>query len=492
MTTFTDELDRRNGADVPTAPAHARQLSQPEHRTGRAAHSAAVISNARRGPNPLLRRARAWRADLILTFIAVETGIAIGLGVEAQPWSDWTSPHLLITALSRVAAMAGTALALASILLSARVPWIERSVGQDRLIKWHRLIGPYSLYLILAHVVFVTVGYSMADKINLWSEWWNVVLTMEWMLPALAGFICMMMIGVTSYRRVRGKLKYETWWAIHLYAYLGVALSFMHQIVDGSMFIGQPAMKTWWTAIYIGTFGLVLWFRVLVPIVSSLYHGFRVESVVIENHNTISVIMKGRHLDELGAQGGQFFGFRFMTRRYWWESHPYSISASPRNDRLRITVKDLGDHSAWMRQLTPGTRVWIEGPYGVFTAEQTNADRITLIAGGVGVTPVRALLEELPQGSEIDIVWRASTEDDLMLRDEVEALAAWHNARIHYVVGSRKHAALDVRTLRELVPNVRNSDVFMCGPEFVIDQAMRSLLAMGVPEERIHHEAFAY
>ena len=492
MTTFTEELDRRNGADVPTSPLRRTEPLRAGH-TGAPEASATVgMNNAKRGPNPLLRRVRAWRADLILTLIAVETGIAVGLGIEAQPWSDWTSPHTFITALSRVAAMAGTALALSSLLLSARIPWIEQSVGQDRLIKWHRFIGPYSLYLILAHVVFVTVGYAMADKVSVWSEWWNVVLTMEWMLPALAGFVFMMMIGVTSYRRIRGKLKYETWWTIHLYAYLGVALSFMHQIIDGTMFIGQDAMKSWWTAIYIGTFGLIAWFRMLVPVVSSIYHGFRVESVIVENHNTISVVMKGRNLDELGARGGQFFGFRFMARRYWWESHPYSLSASPRNDRLRITVKDLGDHSAWMKQLKPGTRVWIEGPYGVFTADQTVAERITLIAGGVGVTPIRALLEELPQGKRIDIVWRASTEDDLMLRDEVEALAAWHNARIHYVVGSRHRAALDVRTLRELIPNVRNSDVFMCGPEFVINQAMRSCLAMGVPEHRIHHEAFAY
>lgn len=491
MTTIIDELERRTGTDVPTVPATSGRLPLAG-RTRAAAPSAAERHDAKRGPNPLLRRARAWRADLVLTLIAVETGIAIGLGVDAQPWSDWASPQTLITALSRVAAMAGTAFALASILLAARIPWIERAVGQDRLIKWHRVLGPYSLYLILAHVLLVTIGYSLADKVNVWSEWWNVVLTMDWMLPALAGLAFMMMIGITSYRRIRGKLKYETWWAIHLYAYLGVALSFMHQIIDGTMFVGQPAMKTWWTGIYVGTFGLVLWFRVLVPVFSSLYHDFRVERVIVENHNTISVIMKGRRLGELGAQGGQFFAFRFMTGRFWWESHPYSLSAAPRNDRLRITVKDLGDHSAWMRTLTPGTRVWIEGPYGVFTADQTTAARVTLIAGGVGVTPIRALLEELPRGCEIDIVWRASNEDDLMLRDEVEALAAWHGARIHYVVGSRHHAALDVRTLRELVPNVQHSDVFLCGPEFVINQAMRSCLAMGVAEHRMHHEAFAY
>ncbi len=438
------------------------------------------------------RRARNWRADTILTFIAVQTGIAIGLGIDAQSWSDWSTPHALITALSRVAAMSGTSFALASLILSGRIAWIERAVGQDRLIKWHRVLGPYSLYLILLHVVLVTLGYALADRISIWSEWWTVIWQMDWMIPAVIGFAAMMMIGVTSYRRVRGKMKYETWWLIHLFAYLGVTLSFMHQIVDGTMFLGHPLLRIWWTASYVATFTAIIWFRIIVPWISSLYHGFRVERVEVENHNTVSIIMKGRHLEELQAQGGQFFAFRFLSSRFWWESHPYSLSAAPRNNRLRITVKDLGDHSSWVRNLRSGTRVFIEGPYGVFTADQADGEHVTLIAAGVGVTPIRALLEELPRGKQSDIIWRASTEQDLMLREEVEALANWHRARLHYLVGSRQQASLNVRTLRELVPTIKDSHVFLCGPSAVIEQAVDSCHALGVPRDRIHDEAFAF
>ncbi len=490
-----------NGAAVPpvkirsnTPPSYDRTSPAPQAparlRANDGAGSGVTNPDPRRTTNA--RRVRNRRADLILTVIAVTTGIAIGLGFDAQPWSDWTTPHSLFTALSRVAAMSGTAFALASLLLSGRIAWIERSVGQDRLIKWHRVLGPYSLYLILAHVVLVTVGYALADKVNVWSEFWTVIWNMSWMIWALVGFAAMMMIGVTSYRRVRGKLKYEQWWMLHLFAYLGVTLSFMHQIVDGTMFLGHPLLRIWWTAIYVATFTTIIWFRIIVPWVSSLYHGFQVERVEVENHNTISVIMKGRHLEELEARGGQFFAFRFLARRYWWESHPYSLSAAPRNNRLRITVKDLGDHSSWLRNLKPGTRVFIEGPYGVFTADQADGEHITLIAAGVGVTPIRALLEELPRGKQIDIVWRASKEEDLMLRDEVEALARWHNARLHYVVGSRQQASLDVRTLRTLVPTIKDSHVFLCGPGAVIKQAVDSCHALGVPKDRIHDEAFAF
>lgn len=441
---------------------------------------------------PRRRRHPQWKGDLALMLISIEVGLATGLGIIATDTSAWGTPDGAMHAISRITAMSGTALALVSVLLSSRMPWLEREVGQDRLIKWHRLVGPYSLWLILTHVLTVTIGYAIMDGISVWSEFWSMITTMPHMMAALLGFVFMMMIGVTSYKKARAKLKYETWWTIHLYAYLGVLLSFFHEVNNGTIFPTSQPMKIWWLAMHVITFAIVLWYRVLVPAATSLRYNVRVEQVVRENHNTVSVIMKGRNLDKLGARGGQFFGFRFIAKRYWWESHPYSISAAPRDNRLRITVKDLGDQSAWMADLQPGTRVKLSGPYGVFTADQVDGKRVTMIAGGVGITPIRALLEELPADVSVDIIWRASTERDLMLRDEVEALAAQRDARIHYLVGSRRQVNLGTATLSRLVPDIASTQVFICGPEGIVTQANDSLRALGVPKRHIHDEAFAY
>jgi len=159
-------------------------------------------------------------ANIFLAVLGLQGGIAIGAGVIAQPMSDWSHPNLAITAVSRIAAMVGTFLALMCLVLIARVPWLEQEIGQDRLVKWHRLIAPYSLYLIVIHVVLVSVGYGMLDGINLWSEFWRLTLGSSWMLPALAGFVFMMMVGITSYKRARSRMQYETWWLLHLYSYL--------------------------------------------------------------------------------------------------------------------------------------------------------------------------------------------------------------------------------------------------------------------------------
>ena len=437
-------------------------------------------------------KTRSTKANFIFALIGVEGGIAFGIAFLAQPLSDWAEPALAITALSRIAAMLGAYFALVCLIFVARIPWLEREAGQDRLVKWHRKLAPYSLYLVFFHVVLVSFGYGILDEINAWEEFWRLTLTMGWMLPALFAFVAMMMIGVTSYKRARSKMKYETWWQIHLFSYLAIALGFMHQIEMGTMFVNNEAMKMWWISLYVLVFAFIFGFRIVVPLIRSFKHDLRVSSVIRESHDTVSVVMSGRDVEKLNAQGGQFFAWRFLGGSHWFESHPYSLSASPRNNQLRITVKSLGDHSAWLCNVKPGSRVLIEGPYGVFTADRSTTPHAVLIAGGVGITPVRALLEELPTNVSVDVIWRASNEKDLVLREEVEALADWRGAKIHYMVGSRKQFPLSPGRLSKTIPNIANADVFLCGPDGLVKEAVASCRALGISESHIHDEAFAY
>lgn len=438
------------------------------------------------------RTASFFAANFMLAVIGAEGGIAVALGIFAQPFSDWTDPGLMVTAVSRVLAMAGTYLALVTLLLAARIPWLEREIGQDRLIKWHRMLAPYSLYLITAHVLLVTIGYSLLGNLNTWQQFWALVLGTGWMMPAFVGLIFMLIVGFTSYKRARSRMTYETWWLIHIYSYLGIALSFMHQIESGSMFINNENMKRWWLALFVAVFGAIVGFRWIVPLVRSQKYDLRVEKVVRETRNTISVVVRGRNLAGLNARGGQFFGWRFLDGKHWWESHPYSLSASPRNDRLRVTIKDLGDASSSVASLRPGTRVMVEGPYGTFTADKTEGEYAVLIAGGVGITPIRALLEEIPKHVQVDLIWRASTENDLPLRREIEALAEWRGAKIHWMVGSRHEFPMTPKKILQAVPHISLADVYLCGPDGMVNETRKSLHRVGVRPDQLHDEAFAY
>ena len=142
---------------------------------------------------------------------------------------------------------------------------------------------------------------------------------------------------------------------------------------------------------------LLFWYRLLVPLRLNLRHRMRVEAVVQEAPGVVSVLITGRKLHRIGAEAGQFFRWRFLAPGLRWGSHPYSLSAPPRPNLLRITVKAVGGHSTGLSRLKPGTRVWAEGPYGAMTASRRSQSKVLMIAGGAGIT-LRALFETLPGG----------------------------------------------------------------------------------------------
>jgi ferredoxin-NADP reductase len=279
---------------------------------------------------------------------------------------------------------------------------------------------------------------------------------------------------------------------VHLYTYLALFLSFAHQIDTGASFVGHPVATFWWTALWLGTLGVVLVTRLGLPVWRSLRHQVRVVGVTPEGPGVVSVLMRGRKLDRLPVAGGQFFQWRFLRRGMWWQAHPYSLSSAPSGDLLRITVKDLGDHSSDLARLRPGTPVAIEGPYGTFTADAAERDRVLLIGAGVGIAPILALLHELPLDTDVTVLLRGSTADGLVLRHEVADEVRLRGGRLVELLGSRKEVRLDAHELRRIVPDLRRRDVFLCGPDALSRHIASELERAGVPERHIHFESFTF
>jgi ferredoxin-NADP reductase len=218
----------------------------------------------------------------------------------------------------------------------------------------------------------------------------------------------------------------------------------------------------------------------------------------------VSVHLRGRDLDRLGARAGQFFTWRFLDGPGRTRGHPYSLSAPVTSDWMRITVKDLGDGSSALAHVRPGTRVLVEGPYGRLHSGVRTRPKVTLLAGGIGVTPLRALLEELPYApGEATLIYRAHASRDLVLRREIDDLATRRGARVFYVLGPRvpgrpswlpqgaAHLS-DAAALRELVPDVAEHDVYICGAGPWMEAAGAAARAAGVPAENVHLERFSW
>lgn len=434
----------------------------------------------------------------LFALLALNGAWATDLFVLGNGLTDLAAPGGLLTGLGRLAGLYGALALVLQFVLIARLPWLESRLGMDRLTAWHRWSGFWVVWLVVAHVVFITLGYSAQDNSPVVSELDTLVFHTEDVGKATIAIVLLITLGITSARAVRRRIRYETWHFVHLFGYGAIVLAFFHQVSTGQDFTGSPIGRAYWWTLYGAALTAVVVARVGIPVLRNLRHRLRVVSVVRESGDVVTVWIGGRHLDRLPARAGQFFLWRFLTRDRWWEAHPYSLSAMPDGKHLRITVKALGDGSAWLQRIPPGTRVLAEGPYGAFTSDKRTRRQVLLIAGGVGVTPIRALLEEFGWARhDIVVIYRANRKQDAVLANELHQLARWCGARLHVVLGpptavGRYGPMMGPHHIAAMVPDVRRRDVFVCGPPGMTDAVKGTLVQLGVPENQLHSERFAF
>ena len=453
------------------------------------------IPTARPRPVPL---PRTWSigAIEIVTVLSANGVLILAMWIRHGGLEQLSTLGGQLTAIGQVTALFGTYLALIQLVLMSRSPWLDQVFGMDGLAVAHRWLGFATVWLLLGHGIFTTFGYALGDRTNVIAEFWTLITTYPYVLMALVSGGLFAAVAISSVRAARRRLSYETWYGIHLYAYLAIALGFLHQLFVGTDFIHDPIAVGYWVALYAVTVALILVFRIGQPIWLSVRHRVRVSHVVTEAPGVISIYMTGRDLDRLAVRSGQYFVWRFLTRDGWWRAHPFSISSAPNGTWLRITIKELGDWSKALQGVSIGTRVFIEGPYGVLTGARRTRHKVLLVAGGIGITPLRALLEALPaKRGDLTLLYRVRDARDIVFRDELDTLARERGAQVHYLIGRRAGAPADplgAASLERLVPDVRDRDVYLCGPVPMMRKVEDSLRRLGLPARQIHAERFAY
>jgi predicted ferric reductase len=443
----------------------------------------------RRSPGPAAAR-RAPRS--LLTIVVVGA-----LATTWMWWRDMSPPRGIGDWLSdggRLTGLLGGYGLGVLLLLMSRVPWLERRIGAGELAGWHARGGRYVLILLVAHTLLIIWGYAASTRTTLTSETTTLLAHYADVLAATVALGLLLGVWLASASAIRRRLRYETWFYLHLYTYLAAALAFAHEFATGADFATHPLARLIWALFYVTVAAALAWYRFCVPARGAFRHRLRITRVRHETPVVITLFVGGRRVEELRAGPGQFFRWRFLTREGWWQSHPFSLSAQPGRSHLRLTVKASGDFSRTLQRIRPGVRVIAEGPYGALTAERRTRQDVLLLAGGIGITPLRALLDDLSRGSgDVILLYRANSDDELVFRAELEHIRARRGTDIRYLVGlpgSPSDVLIGDRLARE-VPDITERDVFSTGPPGFTDAALAALTRVGVPRHQIHLERFA-
>jgi predicted ferric reductase len=450
------------------------------------------IAPASRRPRPLARPTQLpFVGSDVVAFLAFFVLVVTAVWATRGGWQNFTDGW---SGLWRGAAsLSGiwTSLAgMAGLLLAARFTWMERAAGLDRLLVWHRIVGD-SMGLLLGVHIFTSIVAEMPLR----GGFVNTVIDLTGREPYMAlttvGAGLIAVVIVSSLRAFREKLSFETWYFVHLTAYVGLAMSFSHQITLGSLLSTDRTVRAFWVLLSIYAFAVALFGR-WISVMSAARHPLRVASIDRINSDTVAVVLGGRNIDRYTGDAGQFIMMRSLIHGQWWKVNPYSLSAAPSTEGMRVTIKDRGDASAAIARLRVGDRVAVEGPYGITTPDIFQGRRPLMIAGGVGITPVRAMLERLDENSQPLVLLRGRNEQDIPHLEEIAQLTKERGGEVLTLLG--RTAALKVndpfspQILRGIVPFLDDCVVFVCGPTSLTFAARKGLKEAGVPTSRIHLE----
>lgn len=441
--------------------------------------------------HPTVRAPRRGAPPPELWFAAYAAASGLGVWAFGGGAAALLDPATTAGSVGRVSGMLAAMAALAGLYLAARPRRLERRYGLDRLLGWHRLVGIATLALVALHGAADTIAWSAGSGRSIGAALVSFTAEQPWGAAAVAAAALLGLVGLSSWRRIKDRMPYETWYFLHLSGYLAVVLAFGHAVVLGSDLAGSSAMLAWWWTLSLGTAVAIVAAR-LADLGRAVRRPLRIVSTEPAADGAVALTVAGPRVPQ--ARAGQFFGVRALTSALWWQSHPLSLSAAPDGRTLRFTVKSLGDGSTALAAVRPGTRVLLEGPYGVFTAAASHGRPVCLIAGGIGIAPIRAILQDCTPQQRPVVVLRAHRESEFAHLDEVARLVQQRHGTLFVLPGPRRGYAggqpFSAQSLAAAVPDLAERDVFLCGPGSMEAAVLAALRTLHHPKSHIHRERF--
>lgn len=468
------------------------------------------VQTSRRQDSPRWRCPRGGGRGL---FGSVVLG-AGALWASSDGWDQLRSGATTLLSLAQLAGLMAGAVLLVQVVLIARIPLLERTYGQAGLVRLHRWVGVTFVTAMVVHVVLITMVHTDGDLITVLRDFTAYVAAVPVMTAAATSAALMLVVALSSRRKLRRWLGYARWHRLHTTSYLALGLAVPHTLVYGSA-VRQAWARALCLLAVATAYALVLTFRVAMPLV----HTRRVRPVVDRTQESAgeatSIYLRGQRADlaTLAPQAGQFVNIRFLRPGQSWRAHPYSLSAAPQPNEWRLTVRDPHRHHL---EIEPGTPVVLEGPYGRLTHTARAKRKVALIASGIGVTPLLALLETLPPEADPVFLYRVHNRKDAVLGAELQRIVTARAAAegrtrpsstaLRWLEGPRGQRLDgspswlpkqwqregDVVGLGNLVPLLLEREVYVCGPPQWMDAVERAALRADLPKAQLHLERFEW
>jgi predicted ferric reductase len=399
------------------------------------------------------------------------------------------------TATGRLFGLLAVFFALTQFMLMGRVAWVEKPFGLDKLASYHRYNGYMAIACIIVHPILIVTGYALAAHTGFFSQYTEVIKHYPLVPAALIAELLFVGVVGSSIYIVRKHLKFETWYFVHLLVYVAIVLSFGHQFLNGGSFLQSSISRTSWSILYLFVALNVLVWRFGLPTFNALRFGWTIDRVVKETDSTTSVYIAARGIARWKVQPGQFVLVRFFASKFWWQEHPFSVSRLPDGKTFRLTIRSVGDYTSMAGKLAPGTKVLVSGPYGRFTKAIAQTDKRLFIAGGVGITPIRALAEQATtSGVDSILLYGNRTPSDTVLKAELDALSGLKTVYIYSDAPAGYNGEtgrINFESIQRLVPDFLTRDIYLCGPPPMMDAIISELTAAGFPAAQLHFERFA-
>jgi predicted ferric reductase len=407
----------------------------------------------------------------------------------------------LLSELSVGMGLLATSMLVCAVVLPSRVRSLTRTLGIDGVLGIHRFVGLAVTLLVLLHVVLVVAAKPA-----------NVALLDLLHAPnrARAGVGATVALGaliaLTVLRR-RLRHRYEVWRWVHL-ALAGsvLVLSALH-VWWLNHLVRDTVMRALFVVLALGVLAVLGYRWLWLP-----FHGSRREYVVRElrpETSTVSTLVLEPRRDghrrgyrTLEFAPGQFAWLR-LNPSIGAQEHPFTIASSAHLGLwTEFTIRHSGDFTSELRQLRPGSPVWVDGPHGAFALDLRHSTGLVMIAGGVGVTPMMSMLRTLAHRRDRRphrLVVVARTLDELLFRAELSELQQRLDLTVIELLRqpppswTGASGEVDEDLLTALLPGTfrRNQlDYYLCGPPAMVTDVLTVLDGLDVPQPRIHTEQF--